>query len=341
MDNNPVHIYTEKEKELLFGKYGTKHLKVIVHCEQCGQEYIVQLHRLKTGQLCRKCKIANTKKNASPEQKRNIQEKSLKTCLEKYGVDNVFKNKQVKEKIKNSLQEKYGVSNPRALQLNENYIPLKEKKKLNKPELKNLTESQLEDHFKTLQSLSITKWNDWTEEKVKDISSKRKKTCLRKFGVEYTAQVPFVRVKSSFTRRNKSPEEKKAIRSKSCKKYTYEDQCFDSSWELAVWIWALDMHKNIIREPTVFEYFVDGEKYTYFPDFEIDSQLVEIKGPQYFDNTGKMINPYNHALDDRAEAKHQCGLRNNVQFWGKKEIKHILSYIKETYGPQYLNQFKK
>ena len=39
----------------------------------------------------------------------NNKEKQKQTCLEKYGVDNVFKSKQIKEKIKNTTFEKYGV----------------------------------------------------------------------------------------------------------------------------------------------------------------------------------------------------------------------------------------
>jgi hypothetical protein len=35
-----------------------------------------------------------------------------KTCLEKYGVDNVIKNQDIKAKIKTTCLEKYGVDNP-------------------------------------------------------------------------------------------------------------------------------------------------------------------------------------------------------------------------------------
>lgn len=38
--------------------------------------------------------------------------KIKKTCIERYGVSNVFANEKVKEKIKETLLEKYGVSNP-------------------------------------------------------------------------------------------------------------------------------------------------------------------------------------------------------------------------------------
>ena len=48
---------------------------------------------------------------AKNDKKRSI-EKRKKTCLEKYGVDNPSKNKEVKEKIKNTNVERYGVTSP-------------------------------------------------------------------------------------------------------------------------------------------------------------------------------------------------------------------------------------
>ena len=42
----------------------------------------------------------------------NNRDKAVKTCLEKYGVDNPFASKEVKNKLKNIFQEKYGVDYP-------------------------------------------------------------------------------------------------------------------------------------------------------------------------------------------------------------------------------------
>lgn len=51
-----------------------------------------------------------------------------------------------------------------------------------------------------------------------------------------------------------------------------------------------------------------------------------------------MCNPYNHDLDGIAEAKHQCGLMNNVIFIGETEIKRIMCFIKEKMGHDFLKR---
>ena len=83
---------------------------------------------------------------------------------------------------------------------------------------------------------------------------------------------------------------------------------------------------------TVTSYEYNGKTHFYFPDFEVDGMLYEIKGSQFFNEDGTMCNPYNHDLDGITEAKHQCGLMNNVIFIGEVEIKPIMYFIKEKMG---------
>lgn len=47
----------------------------------------------------------------------------------------------------------------------------------------------------------------------------------------------------------RTDEEWREIRRKACKKYNYEGQMFDSSWELALWIYAKDHNEEIERDP--------------------------------------------------------------------------------------------
>lgn len=67
------------------------------------------------------------------------------------------------------------------------------------------------------------------------------------------------------------------------KVYTFEDSNFDSSWELMFYIWAKDNDLNIVRSTKRFEFEFNGIKHNYYPDFEIDGQLIEIKGDLFFD----------------------------------------------------------
>ena len=175
------------------------------------------------------------------------QEKIKQSCIDKYGVDNVFKSEEIKEKIKN--------------------------------------------------------------------------VCLEKYGVEYITQ-------------------NKEILRRARRKYKYNNEMFDSTWELALWIYAKDHNELIEREPCCFEYSFEGKKHIYFPDFKYKGNLVELKGDQFFKSDGRMQNPYNHLLDDFLEAKHQCGLSNGVLFWRKTDIQFAVDYVVNKYGRTYLQSFK-
>ena len=44
-----------------------------------------------------------------------------------------------------------------------------------------------------------------------------------------------------------------------------------------------------------------------------------------------MQNPFDNSQDALYEAKHQCGLQNNVQFWRSAEYEKYLQYFLENY----------
>jgi len=394
-------IYNENELNFLLKKKGSQNLVVKANCRICGLEFETKLKRLKTGFLCRKCKISETKKNKTEEEKQRINEKRIETCKEKYGVENVFQLNEVKEKSKETLEKEYGVSNPRFLQLDSNYVKKTNDRK--QKEIEEVSKEKLDENLEKLSNLKLTKWDEWTQKDINEITEKRKATCKEIYGVEFAQQSEEVKkhykensLKNwGFESPQQSPEVKEktkntvlqiygvestfslpAIREKSKKtclkrygvenpmqsqivkdklkktylerygiahapsfKYFYQNERFDSSWELAVWIWAKDNGKEIEREPVSLTYTFNGIEHTYFPDFRLDGKLIEIKGPQFFKD-GKMVNPFDHTQDDLFEAKHQCGLQNGVEFWGKDKMKPILNYIEEKYTKDFLNLFR-
>lgn len=97
-------------------------------------------------------------------------------------------------------------------------------------------------------------------------------------------------------------------------KYKYDNETFDSLPELALWVYALDHNEEIERTPVKLLYEFEGVQHYYFPDFKYNGKLVEIKGEHFFKQDGTMCNPYDHSLDGLYEAKHQCGLNNDVKF---------------------------
>jgi len=57
-------------------------------------------------------KRKKTCKNIHGSETYNNMNKNKSTCLEKYGVDSVFKSKDIREKTKQTCREKFGVENP-------------------------------------------------------------------------------------------------------------------------------------------------------------------------------------------------------------------------------------
>lgn len=126
---------------------------------------------------------------------------------------------------------------------------------------------------------------------------------------------------------------------KGCKFYFYNSIMFDSSWELAYYIWLKDNNINFIYQPDIsFDYYYKNKLHKYKPDFKIDDEIIEIKG-DHFIKDGKMICPYNHNKDDLFNEKYKCVLENNIKILTNKDIKPILDYIKEKYGKKYLKNF--
>ena len=166
--------------------------------------------------------------------------------------------------------------------------------------------------------------------------SKAEESCLKKYGVKCTSQVP-------------------AIRSKQQHRYVYNGIAFDSMPEIAFYIWLNDV-KDILNidfaySPNIsFKYVHDGKTHLYFPDFKVEDQLFELKGDQFFTEDGKMTCPYRDATWSDAEyaetcalyeAKHQCMLRNNVHILRSGTYKFFIDYVHQAYGQSYLKQFKK
>ena len=69
---------------------------------------------------------------------------------------------------------------------------------------------------------------------------------------------------------------------KGCYKYGYYKniRC-DSSWELAFVVFNIEHNIPIKRNTQRFEYFIDGKKHIFIPDFVVnETEIIEIKGKQ-------------------------------------------------------------
>lgn len=324
-------------------------VRVQFYCENCGKLFEKEFRRTtKPKLLCTVCNINDGKSKRTIEQKlesnnkrhatiertygsfdnyiSTLKAKSKETNISKYGVENVFQSQVFKEKSKQTKLEKYG---------NEHYVN-PDKAKETKIELYGapttlqsecLLDKVLDtkrtlygEHYeKIVAKIKYTKLEKYGDENYNN-SEKNSKTCLERFGVEH-------------------PLQNKDIQKKSVAKYMYDNEFFDSSWELALWIYAHDHNENIIHEPRSFKYEFDGKSFYYYPDFTYKGQLLEIKGEHFF-NGEYMCNPYDHTLDAKFEAKHKCGMSNGVVFWGQDDVQFALDYVNTKYTKDYLKLFR-
>ena len=130
------------------------------------------------------------------------------------------------------------------------------------------------------------------------------------------------------TNNSKSPTFHKTV----TKQYEYKGEMFDSSWELAVWIFFTDNNLPITREPVRIPYIDGTKERVYFPDFLVGDTLLEIKGDNFFTPDGVFKEP----------SKLKCMVENNVVMWRYSEVKTFLNYCKRKFDSKdWAKQFRR
>lgn len=125
--------------------------------------------------------------------------------------------------------------------------------------------------------------------------------------------------------------------------YKYNDISFDSSWELSYYIWLTDNKidfKFHPKEKIIHYTGQDNKQHIYTPDFWLikDDIIVEIKGNQFFDKNGNLVVAYNNQSWMHL---YKIMIDNNVCIIKQNEVQKYLKYVENTYGKDYLKQFKK
>lgn len=124
-------------------------------------------------------------------QSEKVKEKMKQTCLEKYGVDCTLKDNDIKNKTINTWLLNYGVSHPRKSD------KIKQKTKetcLKKYGVDNPFKSK-EIQNKAKQTCIVRYSVEYAMQN-NDIKQKNKETCLKKYGVEYVTQTELFKQKS-------------------------------------------------------------------------------------------------------------------------------------------------
>jgi hypothetical protein len=192
---------------------------------------------------------------------------------------------------------------------------------------KNKIDLQQNKYKETCKSKYGTPYYSQTDKFKNGMVNSFKKTMLLKYGVDHFMKVP---------------ELKNRIIQAGRGSYYYKDLYFKSSWELAFYIFHLDNGDNIIHSKFIkpFKYIYNSVEHSYFPDFILNGDYIEIKGWQFLDNNGNLINPYNHNLDGLSRAKQECMIANNVKLLTQDDIQYSIDYIIDQYGPDFLKNCK-
>ena len=235
----------------------------------------------------------------NPNQCKKIKEKTKLTNQKRYGCDSPMQNKEIKEKHSQIIYNKYGVNN---ISQSEEIKKKKEETCIKNHGVKYyvITQEFKEKANKTCEENYGVKNPSQSEE----IKKKKEETCIKNHGVKYYTQT------TDFAKFHR-------------KRVEYDGLTFDSNWEVKIYQYCKEHDIPCEYQPSItFEYEYEGKKHYYHPDFLINGKLYEVKGDQFFDENGKMINPYDKE-NDLFEAKHQCMLQNGVIILRGDDIKNL------------------
>lgn len=173
-------LKVKKTKELLYGDpYYTNREKGLITLQK---RYGV----LNPGQT-EEARMGREKFNNDVYRKEKAKEKAKQTILERYGVDNIFKDK---EYIQNQLEEKYGVRNPSQIPGNRNKVRQTSLERYG-VEWPTITEKVKNSRRQS----NIKKYGGPYPQHSEEIRKKTKDTCLKIYGYETPLQAPIVKNK--------------------------------------------------------------------------------------------------------------------------------------------------
>lgn len=328
--DNLVSVKSEKDFNNIKLHYQQKQ-RILIHCQDCGIPLVKILHKVINKPFdklyCRKCGIINgtyEKYGVINVFQLNETKDTIKqTCIEKYGTEYISQSEVFKEQVKNTIKQKYGVE----------YIT----------QTKNMKEKSLQTRlFK----------NDGKYKSVDEII-KTKNTFKKRYGCNGNLDRKEIKEKADKTQQikysncfiksesfkemmlnkygNVNPDYVHELVSKMHRRYKYYNKTFDSSWELAFYIWLQDNKIDFeYHNGLKFEYTFKGTKHTYWPDFKVGDEIVEIKSPILYE---KML--IENTVDN---SKFLCMKEHNVKII--TDCTKYLDYISIKYGSNYLKQFK-
>ena len=107
----------------------------------------------------------------------------------------------------------------------------------------------------------------------------------------------------------------------------YDNIHFDSSYELAYYLYCKDHKINIIRNKKFFYYINHkGELHKYYPDFIVDNYYIELKGYK------------NKDVDTKIKSVVDSG--NKIKILYRKDLYDVFKYVTDKYGKNFIDLYQ-
>lgn len=253
--------------------------------------------------------------------------KATQTIKEKYGTDWFVQTDTFKQKSEQTLLEHFGVDHAWKSDICRQH---------GKDTCIRLYGDKNYNNREQAEKTCIERYAVDNPAKSDSAKEKTKQTYLKHYSVDHDGKDKNVRLKCQNTNM-------KLYNTKygTNRRYLYNSIYFDSSWELAYYIWLTDNHIGFKYHSITLTFFdEDNESHIYEPDFLLTktNQLIEIKGTQLYDEKTQTLK--NIFQKKTEKAKQKCMIENNVEIISYSKIQPILKYIQLKYGKSYLKMFK-
>lgn len=193
-----------------------------------------------------------------------IRDKIKKTCLDKYGNENIFQNKEIKQKSKNSILKKFGVDN---ISKSNKIKQLKKETLFNNYGVDNPSKSEIIQNKKI--NTSLVKYGTKNPNQSDVVKQRLKNSFLKKYGVDHWTKSEFGRYKSRILLTNRLENQKKFGYQNNIIMGKYESDCLNKLENSTEY--------KIIRCPLFIGYYPDG----YIKELNL---LIEYDEPHHFMN---------------------------------------------------------
>lgn len=240
-----------------------------------------------------------------PWSKPEIRETVKKTNNKKYGSDSPFSSPAVRQKSNETINTRYGSLADAHKELHPDGFGFGNKESLEKQQ-NTMMDKYGVDNYNKLDSARHA-----MSERAKTLGKQMAKQQLDTYGTMWV----------------NTPEAQELI----SRKYVYHGEKFDSSWELYYWIYCKEQGYQIARNFMYFTFVLDGKQRRFYPDFNVNGSLVEIKGDHL------KLDVYKTEL---WKAKKEICDREHIAILSEDEMKPIIKWVQDKFGRKYIGQFK-